>query len=267
MSTPAPSLPSGCYTTTDLKGKLALITGATGGIGRATAHTLARRGLDLALHFRTSRAAADALAEELASKYGVRARAFSADLASYDEVRALHAAVVRELGHPDVLYNNAGLASHVVGIKGRITDVPVEEFENTWRVNAGSAFLLSQLCIPHMEQEGWGRVIFCSSVAATTGGVIGPHYASSKSALHGVMHWIANQYARSGITCNAVAPALIEGTDMFSNPTPAHLNLVPMGRFGQPEEIASIVELLVTNAYMTNKIVSADGGMLPSVTA
>ncbi|TFY77301.1 hypothetical protein EWM64_g6713 [Hericium alpestre] len=118
-----------------------------------------------------------------------------------------------------------------------------------------------------MEAQKWGRIIFCSSVAATTGGVVGPHYASSKSGLHGMMHWIASQYARSGITCNAISPALITGTDMFKDPTPGHLDLIPIGRFGHPEEIAQIVELLITNSYMTNKIVAADGGMVPSVSA
>jgi 3-oxoacyl-[acyl-carrier protein] reductase len=96
-----------------------------------------------------------------------------------------------------------------------IDSVSIDVFESTWRTNCGAAYLLTQLCMPAMEGEGWGRVVFISSVAGFTGGVVGPHYASSKSALHGLVHWLAGAYARRGITVNAVAPALIDGTKML----------------------------------------------------
>ncbi|KAI0262081.1 NAD-binding protein [Gloeopeniophorella convolvens] len=253
----------GSYVPTPISGKLALITGATGGIGKATARLFAARGAHLALHYFSQDAAAAALVDELRA-HGVRIAAFKADLADFAAVRDLHARVVAELGHPDILYNNAAMAGTILGIKARIEDVDMGEFERCWRANTGGTFLLTQLCVPHMEQQGYGRVVFCSSIAAATGGVVGPHYASSKSALHGIMHWISRQYSKKGVTCNAVAPALIVGTDMFKNPSAAHRDLIPVGRFGQPEEIAQVVELLVTNSYMTDKIVSCDGGMLPS---
>lgn len=91
----------------------------------------------------------------------------------------------------------------------------METFESTWRINAGSPILLAQLCLPHMEKQGWGRIIFNSSVAALSGGVVGPHYASSKSALHGFVHWLGANVAKKGITVNAIAPALIEDTTML----------------------------------------------------
>lgn len=118
------------------------------------------------------------------------------------------------------------------GVK-EISDISIEEFEQTWRANCGSAFLLTQLCIPAMEKKAWGRVIFCSSVAGFTGGSIGPHYAqvefwsllceaqliyvsrSSKSAMHGLIHWLAGAYAKKGVTVNGVAPALIGDTMML----------------------------------------------------
>ncbi|ETW76558.1 hypothetical protein HETIRDRAFT_389594, partial [Heterobasidion irregulare TC 32-1] len=245
----------GTYTPTILQGKLALITGATGGIGQATTRLLASRGVSIAVHYFSSQAKADALVSEiLANNPSIKAAAFQADLGDYDAVRRMHKQIVETLGSPDILYCNAAATGTIVGIKGKIQDVTVEEFEKVWRSNTASAFLLSQLCLPFMVEQAWGRVIFCSSIAAATGGVIGPHYASSKSALHGIMHWIANQYCRTGVTCNAVAPALITNTEMFKAPTTAHLDLIPMGRFGQPEEIAAVVELLVTNSYMTNKV-------------
>ncbi|TFK66067.1 NAD-binding protein [Pluteus cervinus] len=243
-----------------LKGKLALITGASGGIGSATALILARRGCHIAVHYHSGKEKADQLVQELKSLGDVQAAAFRADLSNYDDVRKLHADVVDVLGHPDILYNNAGALGKTIGPKGDIQDIDVEMFENTWRLNTGSSFLLTQLCVPHMLSQKYGRIIFCSSVAAGTGGVIGPHYASSKSAMHGMVHWIANRYAQDGITCNAVAPALIAETNMLANPSDELRKRIPVGRFGLPDEIASVVELLVCNAYMTNKIIVADGG-------
>ncbi|THH14503.1 hypothetical protein EW146_g5840 [Bondarzewia mesenterica] len=298
--------PAGAYSATSLQGKLALITGATGGIGQATARLLASRGVSIAVHYYSSQAKADSLVSDLlVLNPSIKAAAFRADLGDYAAVRDLHKQVVETLGDPDILYNNAAMAGTVVGIKGKIQDVDVEMFERTWRANAGSAFLVSARarappsccacrtwrsklgdgwCFVRVSQQvGTERVSLTSYLPSqgeflrflATGGVVGPHYASSKSALHGIMHWVANQYCRTGI------------------PTTAHLDLIPMGRFGQPEEIAAIVELLICNAYMTNKvrpnplsspllsdvlfrwmltmmmgciskIVVADGGMLPS---
>ncbi|KAJ3565516.1 hypothetical protein NP233_g7584 [Leucocoprinus birnbaumii] len=271
-----------------LKGKLALITGCTGGIGYATAIALARHGCSIAVHYNSAEAKANELIGEVEKFEGVKAVGFQADLSSYDGVRKLYEDVVRVMGHPDVLFNNAGVLGGTIGPNGNIQDVSVETFENTWRTNTGTAYLLTQLCLPSMEQKKWGRIVFNSryvfahfddrssysvklnvnafdrSVAAGTGGVVGPHYASSKSAMHGLLHWIANRYAKDGITCNAVAPALIVETNMMANPSEELGKRIPIGRFGVPQEVASVVELLVTNAYMTNKIIVADGGWTAS---
>jgi len=245
-----------------LAGKLALITGCTGGIGKASARTLARLGCHIVVHYNSAADAASLLVTELKS-FGVKAEAFQADLSSFDDVRVLHASVIDKMGHPDVLFNNAGYTGPKIGPTGNLQDLTVEDFEKTWRTNSGTHFLLTQLCLGHMEQQQWGRVIFCSSAAANNGGVVGPHYASSKSAMHGFAHWLAQRYAKDGITCNVIAPGLIADTTMFSNPPEAYKARVPVGRFGRPEDIASIVELFVKNSYMTNKIIAADGGMIP----
>ncbi|KAK7460566.1 hypothetical protein VKT23_009287 [Stygiomarasmius scandens] len=233
-----------------LEGKLALITGCTGGIGRATAITLARQGCSIAVHYNSAAEKARVLVEELQNSFHVRAVAFGADLSSYDNVRSLHAEVVEKLGHPDILFNNAGDTVKVIGKMGDIQEISVEMFENTWRLNAGSSFL--------------SRNSVESSLIRGTGGVIGPHYASSKSALHGLLHWIASRHAKDGVTSNAVAPALITETTMMGNPSDELKKMIPVGRLGVPDEIASIVEVLVINAYMTNKIIVADGGLTPS---
>ena len=159
----------------DLKDHLALVTGATGGIGAATCQALASLGCNVAVHYNASGPKAASLAEHLRAR-GVKAEVFQADLGDYENVRRLHYRVTDTMGHPTILFNNAGTTMGHSGIKD-IADVSVESFEETWRANCGSAYLITQLCIPEMEKAGWGRVIFCSSVAGFTGGVVGPHYA------------------------------------------------------------------------------------------
>ncbi|PQE04877.1 short-chain dehydrogenase reductase protein [Rutstroemia sp. NJR-2017a BBW] len=229
--------------TTDLTGHLALITGATGGIGQATALTLANLGCSIAVHYNSASTTAHSLVHQLLEK-GVRASAFQADLTSYSAVRTLHHSVVTQMGHPSILFNNAGLISG----PNRATDISeidISDFENTWRANCGSAFLLTQLCMPAIVEKRWGRIIFCSSVAGFTGGVVGPHYASSKSALHGLVHWLAGVYADRGITVNGVAPALIGGTGMLPGSGEELAKKIPIGRLGTPDEIAATVEWMV----------------------
>ncbi|OCH89055.1 NAD-binding protein [Obba rivulosa] len=245
-----------------LGGKLVLITGCTGGIGQATARAFASRGCSVAVHYNSpsSREKASQLIEQLTKNPGVRAAAFQADLSNYDNTRVFYAQVVQELGHPDILFSNHGVTGPKIGPEGDIGNVSPEVFEEIWRTNAGTHFLLAQLCIPHMQKQQWGRVIFTSSVAAGNGGVIGPHYASSKAALHGLVRWLSLRYCKEGITSNAVAPALIEDTAMLSNPPESLKSKIPIGRLGKPDEIANIVILLATNGYMTNKVIHADGG-------
>ncbi|EXJ69211.1 uncharacterized protein A1O5_07247 [Cladophialophora psammophila CBS 110553] len=245
--------------TTNLSSHLALVTGATGGIGKATCLALAHLNCSVAVHYHSASDTAESLVAQLKSM-NVRASAFRADLSSYDETRALHADIVREMGHPTILFNNAGLTMGKSRVKD-ILEVSVDDFEQTWRANCGTAFLLTQLCIPKMVEAGWGRVVFCSSVAGFTGGVVGPHYASSKSALHGLVHWLAGAYAKTGVTINGVAPALIEETKMLPGGSAELSAKIPIGRLGKPEEIAETVLWIVKTGYVHNKIIAVDGGM------
>jgi 3-oxoacyl-[acyl-carrier protein] reductase len=164
--------------TTDLRSHLALVTGASGGIGKATCLALASMGCSIAVHYHSSKSVAEELVTQLKDK-GVKAEAFKADLTNYDEVslsaaphsrprwslrwvrfmrltahqvRSLHAAVVKNLGNRTILFNNAGLTLKS-GIKA-ITEISIDEFEHTWRANCGSAFLMTQLCLPEMEKAG-----------------------------------------------------------------------------------------------------------------
>lgn len=181
------------------------------------------------------------------------------------------------MGRPTILFNNAGGTSGKSGVKS-LEEVDVEIFEATWRMNCGTAYELTRLCLPAMVEAGWGRVVFCSSVAGLTGGVVGPHYASSKAALHGLVHWLATYYAKTGVTVNAVAPALIEETKMLPGSTQELSNSksgrilprevvmvgeeccadssteIPIGRLGKPEEIAETVLWMVKTGYVNNKV-------------
>ncbi|KAK7712987.1 hypothetical protein SLS57_007548 [Botryosphaeria dothidea] len=226
--------------TSDLSSHLALVTGASG------------------VHYFSNANAANELVDKLKAK-GVRAEAFQADLSNYDGVRKLHAEVTSSLGAPTILFNNAGTTLSKHGLRSA-SDVTIEEFETTWRSNCGTAFLLTQLCLPDMEKSGWGRVIFCSSVAGLNGGIIGPHYASSKSALHALTHWLAGAYATKGITVNGIAPALIQDTAMLPGSNEELAKRIPVGRLGKPEEIAETVMWMVKTGYVTNKIIAVDGG-------
>lgn len=132
------------------------------------------------------------MAKELAEQLhalDVKAEIFQADLSQYGDVRRLHKEVVEKLGHPEVLYNNHGIASPT-RVKGA-EDISIDDFEKTWRTNTGSSYLLTQLCLPAMEERGWGRVIFCSSVAGLTGGLVGPHYACAAPSQSG-LHWLTS---------------------------------------------------------------------------
>ncbi|KZT11195.1 3-oxoacyl-reductase [Laetiporus sulphureus 93-53] len=250
-----------------LKGRLILITGCTGGIGQATAKAFARVGCSIAIHYNaaSSKAKAETLINHLKilAPPDVKPRfaAFQADLSRYDEARRLHAEVVSVLGNPDILFSNHGIAGPKIGPDGDIRDISPDIFEEVWRTNTGTSFLLAQLCVPYMESQHWGRIIFTSSVAAGNGGVIGPHYASSKSALHGLVHWLSLRYAKEGIPTPVLTSSSVTAdTAMMANPSPEAKSKIPVGRLGKPDEMADIVLLLASNGYMTNKVIVADGG-------
>lgn len=132
-----------------------------GGIGRATALRLARLGCDIAVHYNAAASAARSLTLELIA-LGVRAESFQVDLSTYEGARALHADVVKKLSAPDVLFCNAGVTVKTIGAQGDIADVSFEEFERTWRTNTGTHYALTQLCVPHMVGQKFGRIVFNS---------------------------------------------------------------------------------------------------------
>ncbi len=237
----------------DLEGKHALVTGASRGIGRAIAQALSRAGAGVTLNYRSRANEADALKREL-EREGGRAIAVQADVSRRDEVERLLDEARRALGPIDIVINNAGVA-----MPSAIDRVTEDEWDATVDINLKSAFLVTQAALPDMRARRWGRLVFVSSVAASVGGIVGPHYAASKAGMHGLMHYYAAHLAKEGITANVVAPALIE-TDMIASNPNARGDLIPVGRFGTSEEVASLVLAVVRNGYLTGQVLHLNGG-------
>ena len=237
----------------DLNGKVALVTGASRGIGRAVALALAAAGADIAVNYLVREAQAQDTVKAIAG-LGRRALSVRADVSLAPEVAGLVAMIEEDLGQVDILVNNAGIVS-----QKPVPEVTEADWDRMLAVNLKSAFLLTQRVLPGMRAKAWGRIINLSSVAAQTGGVTGPHYAASKAGLLGLTHSYARLLVQEGITVNAIAPALIE-TEMVTQDLQVGPDKIPVGRFGAPDEVAAVVVLLARNGYITGQTINVNGG-------
>jgi 3-oxoacyl-[acyl-carrier protein] reductase len=237
----------------DLKNRVALVTGASRGIGRAVALALAESGADVAVNYR--RRAPDA-EEVVAAVRGIGRRAIGvgADVASGDAVRAMMSHIEADLGKIDILVNNAG-----VGIIRGVEDLTEADFDLTIAVNLKSAFLCTQAVLPGMRTRRWGRIVNISSGAARGAGGIGVHYNASKAGMEGLTRGYAARLVKDGITVNAVAPSLID-TEMMNARRDQYVARIPLGRTGTAEEVAQVVVMVAGNAYMTGQTVQLNGG-------
>ena len=236
-----------------LAGKVALVTGASRGIGQGIALALARAGADVAINYRERQEAALATQAEVES-LGRRAIAVAADVSVATAVAELVAAVERQLGPVSILVNNAGITR-----PQPLDQITEQSWDEVLAINLKSVFLVTQAVLPKMRAARWGRIINLSSVAAQLGGVVGPHYAASKAGILGLTHSYALLLAKEGITVNAIAPALIE-TEMVTGNPHARADLIPVGRFGAVGEVADAAVLLATNGYITGQTININGG-------
>jgi 3-oxoacyl-[acyl-carrier protein] reductase len=236
-----------------LKGRVALVTGGSRGIGRAIAISLAEAGAAVAVNYLSKAAEAHAVVAAI-HKQGGRAISVGADVSKAAAVNGMVAGVERELGPIDMLINNAGIA-----INRPVEELTEEDFDLTMAVNLKSVFLCTQAVLPGMRKRRWGRIVNISSGAARGAGGVGPHYNASKAGLEGMTRGYAARLVKEGITVNAVAPSLIE-TDMVTA-VASSASRIPLGRFGKPEECALIVMMLIENEYMTGQTVALSGGL------
>ncbi len=238
-------------------GRVALVTGASGGIGGALAVALAGQGSAVALGYGRSAQPAEQLAAKIVTQGG-RAAPIGADLQRPEAPGQLVEATEARLGPIELLVCNAGL-----GKRQSLEEVTSESFDEALAVNLRAPFLLAQCALPTMRERGFGRVLFMSSVAAFTGGIVGPHYAASKSGLHGLTHFLAARFASSGVTVNALAPAFVADTGMLPGEPEELRRRVPVGRLGAPEDVADLALAILRNPFMTSQVVSLDGGIHP----
>ncbi|HTU53361.1 MAG TPA: SDR family NAD(P)-dependent oxidoreductase [Acetobacteraceae bacterium] len=238
----------------DLKGRVALVTGGSRGIGRAIALALAEAGADVAVNYRNEAGKAREVAEATRARGG-RAVALAADVSVGAKVAELVRAVESALGAIDILVNNAGVAT----VRG-LDDLTESVFDETLAMNLKSAFLCTQAVLPAMRARKWGRIVNISSGAARGAGAIGVHYNASKAGMEGLTRGYAARLVKEGITVNAVAPSLI-ATDMIGTRESELVSRIPLGRLGTAEEVAEAVLMVIGNAYMTGQTIQLNGGM------
>ena len=237
----------------ELDGRVALVTGASRGIGRAVALRLAKAGADIAVNYLSRTAEAEETAAQV-RRLGRKAVAIQADVRRIQDVQRLVEITGRGLGPPLILVNNAGVTR-----PQPLAEITEHDWDEIIGANLKSSFLITQAALGAMRAATWGRIIMISSVAAHLGGVVGPHYAASKAGMIGMAHFYARALVKEGITVNTISPALIETEMVTSNPN-ARADLIPVGRFGQPAEVADVVVMLATNGYITGQTVHVNGG-------
>ena len=236
-----------------LTNRIALVTGASRGIGKSIALVLAEAGADIAVNYNSNAIAAEQVCEQIRAK-GRKAVPVQADVSKSQDVDRLVTTIEKQLGPPLVLVNNAGIAELLPPEK-----VSEEIFERFLRVNLTSMFLVCQRVIPGMRAAQWGRIINLSSIAAQTGGIIGPHYAASKAGILGLTRSYAVHLAKDGITANAIAPGLIE-TDMAAGIPSDIRNKIQPEMVGSPDEVAQIAVLLAQNPRITGQTININAG-------
>jgi 3-oxoacyl-[acyl-carrier protein] reductase len=243
-----------------LKGKVAIVTGASRGIGRAIALELSQQGATVVINYAASSAAADAVVDIIAQSGG-NAIALQADVSKTEEVDQLINTVMEKFSRVDILVNNAGITRDTLLLRMKL-----EDWQAVIDLNLTGVFLCTKAASKIMLKQRSGRIINITSVAGQMGNPGQANYSAAKAGVIGFTKTVAKELAPRGITVNAVAPGFI-ATDMTSslNNSEEIIKFIPLGRYGQPEEIAGMVSFLAADAaaaYITGQVFNVDGGMV-----
>src|SRR5436309_5699225 len=255
-----------------LSGRVAVVTGASQGIGRACALKLAACGASVALVARNQQKLEEVVLEITSAQAGTpvpqnpvpvgSARAFSADVDNEDQIKTTFKSIMSELGKIDILVNNAGITRDQLLMRMKRAD-----WDAVLKTNLTSAYLCSQQAISSMLRQRWGRIINITSIFGQMGQAGQVNYAASKAGLIGLTMAIAREVGSRSITCNAVSPGFIEtamtsGLDDDFKQTA--VKMIPLGRLGTPEDVASAVAFLASEeaSYITGHVLNVNGGML-----
>jgi 3-oxoacyl-[acyl-carrier protein] reductase len=245
-----------------LESKVAIVTGASRGIGRAIAVALASEGAKVVVNYANSASAAEAVVAEINSlENGSEAIAVPADVSKEAEVDSLIKSAIDKWGRVDVLVNNAGITRDTLLLRMKL-----EDWQSVIDLNLTGVFLTSRAIAKIMLKQKSGRIINIASVSGLMGNAGQGNYSAAKAGVIGFTKTVAKELASRGITVNAVAPGFI-ATDMTADlkNTEEILKFIPLGRYGQPEEIAGMVRFLAADpaaAYITGQVFNVDGGMV-----
>jgi len=241
----------------EIKGKVAIVTGGSRGIGRATAIMLAEKGAKVALIYKSSTEKAQEV-EEIIKGKGRVCKIYKCDVSNYAEVEKVVSQIANDLGSINILVNNAGIA-----IKENFVETREETWDKTIDINLKGMFNMCRFIVPQMLKHGGGKIVNVSSLAGRNGGTLGVPYAASKAGAIGLTEALASEFTPKGILVNAVAPGPVY-TDLLSNlPEEAIRNLEklsPVGRFAYPEEITHAIVFLIENDYVSGEVVNINAG-------